>query len=180
MMTQLIKLKQCVSNSLLVLSVSVLVACGGGGGGGESATVVDTTEPSPEPVTTTPTEPTTPEPSPEPVATSLEEVQVAESFTFSNQQDVAVNVSYPYQESERAYLNICTQWKDLANNSVEYSSCVWRGQISQAQMAINFTLPAHASTLVAEVWQLSSGNVTRIHQELSIDELSAATPTFSF
>ncbi|WP_163132859.1 hypothetical protein [Agarivorans sp. Alg241-V36] len=179
-MNKLINLNNILSSGLLVLSSSLLVACGGGGGGGETE-VVETveTEPSPEP--TTPVE-TVPEPSPEPtpIATSLEEVQVAESFIFSNQQDLALQVSYPLVGDERAYLNICTQWKDLEQQSIEYSSCVWRGQISQPQMALDITLPAHASTLVAEVWQLSSGNVTRVHQELSLAELSAAAPSFSF
>jgi hypothetical protein len=181
-MNKLINVSRVLSSGLLVLSSSLLVACGGGGGGSGAVEIVDAVEseePSPEP--TTPVE-TVPEPTPEPtpIATSLEEVQVAESFIFSNQQDIELQVSYPMLGDERAYLNICTQWKDLEQQSIEYSSCVWRGQISQPQMALDITWPAHAATLVAEVWQLSSGNVTRIHQELNIDELSASTPTFSF
>ena len=180
-MNKLINVNRILSSGLLVLSSSLLVACGGGGGSGavDIVDAVESEEPSPQPA---PPVETVPEPSPEPtpIATSLEEVQVAESFIFSNQQDVAITVSYPYKQNERAYLNICTQWKDIDSSSIEYSSCVWRGQINQAQMAIDFTLPAHASTLVAEVWQLSSGNVTRVHQELSLDQLSASSPSFSF
>lgn len=180
-MNKLTNVNRILSSGLLVLSSSLLVACGGGGGGSGQTEVVETveTEPSPEP--TTPVE-TLPEPSPEPtpIATSLEEVQVAESFIFSNQQDIELQVSYPMLGDERAYLNICTQWKDMEQQSLEYSSCVWRGQISQSQMALDITLPAHASTLVAEVWQLSSGNVTRVHQELSMAELGVTSPSFSF
>ncbi|MPW29371.1 hypothetical protein F9L16_10220 [Agarivorans sp. B2Z047] len=180
-MNKLINVNRILSSGLLVLSSSLLVACGGGGGGSGQTEVIETveTEPSPEP--TTPVE-TVPEPSPEPtpIATSLEDVQVAESFIFSNQQDIELQVSYPMLGDERAYLNICTQWKDMEQQSIEYSSCVWRGQISQSQMALDITLPAHASTLVAEVWQLSSGNVTRVHQELSLAELGVTSPSFSF
>ncbi|WP_220718270.1 hypothetical protein [Agarivorans litoreus] len=181
-MNKLINVNRILSSGLLVLSSSLLVACGGGGGGSGAVEIVDAVEseePSPQP--TTPVE-TLPEPAPEPtpVATSLEDVQVAESFIFSNQQDIELQVSYPMQGDERAHLNICTQWKDMEQQSIAYSSCVWRGQISQSQMALDITLPAHASTLVAEVWQLSSGNVTRVHQELSLAELGVTSPSFSF
>ncbi|MGY5453091.1 hypothetical protein ACVFI8_19440 [Agarivorans sp. MS3-6] len=161
----------------LMTSCSLLLACGGGGSG--AAEIIDSTESNPVP-DTPPIEEIVVAPSPEPVVTRLEELQVAESFTFSNQQEIQLTVYYPYQASERAYLNICTQWKNAEQNAVDYDSCLWRGQISQTQSDVYFSLPAHASYLVAEVWQVSSGDMSSTRQTLDLNGSNLQALTFSF
>ncbi|WP_432463454.1 hypothetical protein [Agarivorans sp. QJM3NY_33] len=168
-----------------ILATSLLMVGCGGGSDSAPANNQNNEQPAapiePAPVEQPSTvEPPAPSPEPAPVVSSLEQLQVAENFSFVNQQQRQLNIRYPYSQGERAYLNICTHWKNADSGSIEYSSCLWRGQISASQMALQLTVPAHASLLIAEVWQLSSGNVNSVQQQLSLAEFGTQTLTFNF
>lgn len=154
--------------SIISCGILGLTACGGGGSSSSEAAPApvvaappEKSQQQPQQAESAPAKESTPELPQSPI--TLQELQVDEAFDFSNQAEVIIQVRHSGSVG-KTHFNLCSHWLDESKQSIDYSSCFWRGELTKPESQIQVTVPAHRTQLIAELWQVETGQfqVTRL------------------